>query len=239
MGKIVFLGDLHGNMVATLAMAEEIKKIQPDIVWFMGDAIGKGPENDKTCDWVKANCHRYLAGNWDRLLSKSFKVRKYPADEFYWNQIGKERFDWLDSLPLEDSIWISGYRFRLIHGRPVDQLYFDNDSMEKFIGGLTSADGKTEYSGLISADCHMPYVRSTTKGYVMNTGSVGNSLGVNNAHALLIEGDIDSKIKSTIKMTVLGVPYDNEMAVKIAQANKDLPLWESYVNEIRTGKYSR
>ena len=50
MEKIIFLADLHGNMTATLAMEQQIEQIHPDEVWFLGDAVGKGPENDTTCD---------------------------------------------------------------------------------------------------------------------------------------------------------------------------------------------
>ena len=45
MKKIVFLADLHGNMPATLAMEKELERIEPDDLWFLGDAIGKGPES--------------------------------------------------------------------------------------------------------------------------------------------------------------------------------------------------
>ena len=48
--KIVLLADLHGNMVATEAMEKELDRIQPDDVWFLGDAVGKGPDSDLTCD---------------------------------------------------------------------------------------------------------------------------------------------------------------------------------------------
>ena len=39
--KIVLLADLHGNMVATKAMEQELDRIRPDEVYFLGDAIGK------------------------------------------------------------------------------------------------------------------------------------------------------------------------------------------------------
>lgn len=44
MSKILFLADLHGNMPATLALEKEIDRIKPDVIWFLGDAVGKGPE---------------------------------------------------------------------------------------------------------------------------------------------------------------------------------------------------
>lgn len=239
MGKIIFLGDLHGNMPATEAMAREIENIKPDIVWFMGDAVGKGPESDKTCDWVRNNCDRFISGNWDLGMYENFRTREFPTDKPYWDQIGEERLNWLASLPQEDSVWISGYHFRLIHGRPIDQLYFDFDSEEKYNKGLVSSDRKTTYTGLIAADCHKPYVRNTTKGYIMNTGSVGDSLGQTNAHALLVEGDIDSRERSSIRMTILSVPYDNARAVAITEEHKEIPRWESFRTEILTGIYSR
>ena len=46
MGKILFLSDIHGNMPAVYALEKAIDKIQPDDIWFLGDAVGKGPEND-------------------------------------------------------------------------------------------------------------------------------------------------------------------------------------------------
>ena len=70
--KIVLLADLHGNMVATEAMERELDKIRPDDIWFLGDAVGKGPESDKTCDWVRTHCRHWIAGNWDRAM------RLYP-----------------------------------------------------------------------------------------------------------------------------------------------------------------
>lgn len=46
MSKIRFLADLHGNMPATLALEKEIDRIKPDVIWFLGDAVGKGPEKN-------------------------------------------------------------------------------------------------------------------------------------------------------------------------------------------------
>lgn len=51
--KIVVLADVHGNMEAVEAMEKELAKIQPDDVWFLGDAVGKGPESDRAIDWVR------------------------------------------------------------------------------------------------------------------------------------------------------------------------------------------
>ncbi len=229
--KIVLLADLHGNMVATKAMERELEKICPDDIWFLGDAVGKGPESDKTCDWVRSHCNHWIAGNWDRGLSKE----KWN-DSFYSRQIGPERFAWLDSLPLEDELTIAGMRFRLVHGRFLDPLYLSYDPDEKLRQGFRFHDGRPDANGMICADSHRPFIRPLEGGYALNTGSVGNGISMTRAHALLLEGEAQD---GPLSITVLSVPYDNRKAAEVADLYPDLPMKESYQREVLTGVYSR
>ena len=240
MSKLLFIADLHGNMTATLALEKELEKIQPDEIWFLGDAVGKGPENDKTLDWVRTHCDHFIAGNWDDGIVKGSKEADEDdpcSDSFYWKQLGKERLDWLESLPFEDEVLISGISFRLVHGRPTDINFHPYLSMDELNPGFTDSKGKV-HGGFISADCHMPYIRMHNMGYAINTGSIGNSLGLPRVHALLIEGELGSPEISLINMTILSIPYDNQLAAKIAD-EYPLPNKEAYQNEILTGVYSR
>ena len=52
MKKIAMVGDLHGNLTATLAMEKALKDYHVDEIWFLGDAVGKGPQSRETCDWA-------------------------------------------------------------------------------------------------------------------------------------------------------------------------------------------
>ena len=83
--RIVMLADLHGNLPATLAMERELQRIRPDQVWFLGDAVGKGPSNAETCDWVRARCTLCLGGNWDYGIGG----KEFPEDGYFWNQLGE------------------------------------------------------------------------------------------------------------------------------------------------------
>ena len=231
--KIVLLADLHGNMTATRAIERELDRIGPDDVWFLGDAIGKGPESDQTCDWVRSHCNHWIAGNWDRGLSLN---RDREDNAFYTSQIGPERFAWLDSLPLEDELTIAGMRFRLVHGRFLDPLYLSFDPDEKLRQGFCFKDGRPEADGMICADSHRPFIRPLEGGYAINTGSIGNNLSLPRAHALLLEGEKDG---GTLGITILSVPYDNQKAAEVANTYPDLPLKDAFRNEVLTGKYSR
>lgn len=257
MSKILFLADLHGNMPATLALEKEMERIKPDDVWFLGDAVGKGPENDKTLDWVRSNCNHYIKGNWDDGIVQSSKLLASKGDQsifnteqldknylewlgmlsFYVEQLGKERLEWLESLPWEDEVLISGINFRLIHGRPMDINYHPYLTMDELNTGFTDTNKKL-HGGFITADCHMSYIREHDLGYAINTGSVGNSLGLPRCHALVIEGELGAEEPSPISMATLSIPYDNELAARIAD-DYDLPNREAYKTEVRTGVYSR
>lgn len=73
----------------------------------------------------------------------------------------------------------------------------------------------------------------------MNTGSVGNSMGVPRAHFLLLEGEMDSREPAPLLATVVTVPYDNEAAAQLAREDPNLPHREAYITEVLTGVYSR
>lgn len=235
MKKIVMLADLHGNFTAASAMEREIAALSPDEVWFLGDAVGKGPQSAETCDWVRRSCTRFIGGNWDYWLADS--DNKFPDNEFFRRQLGGERLAWLAALPREFDVLISGVRFRVFHGRPAADLIQGWDG-DDFMADFFRANG-TVYGGIICGDSHRPFVRSTGAGYAVNTGSVGNSLGVPNAHALLLEGEPNCPEAAPLRMTILSVPYDNEAAAEIARRTEGLPAKEAYINEILTGVYSR
>lgn len=233
MKKIIMIADLHGNMPATLAMEKEIERLKPDDVWFLGDAVGKGPESDKTVDWVREHCAHFIGGNWDYGIANA----EFPGDDFYYNQLGEERLSWLRQLPMEAELLVSGMHFRLFHGRPVTPLFQGSDSDEQLASYFES--DKRQYQGIICADSHRPFIRLTNAGYAVNTGSVGNSLCVTRAHGLLLEGEIDCEEDAPLHLSVLSVPYDNQMSANIAEQYAKLPNKEAYIREILTGVYSR
>ena len=231
--KIAFIGDLHGNYIATQALEAELRRHQPDEIWFLGDAVGKGPQNAETCDWVRANCTLCVGGNWDYGIGG----KEFAEDGYFWAQLGPERMEWLRTLPPERDVWISGVHFRLFHGRPVTPLISVQADKEVFAQAFR-ANGEV-YTGIIFADSHRPFVRSLNDGYALNTGSVGNSMGVPRAHALIIDGELGSQTDASMTMTILSVPYDNEAAAELARQDVNLPHRESFITEVLTGIYSR
>ncbi len=224
--RIVLLGDLHGNRPATLAMEAALRDLGADRVWFMGDAVGKGPSSAFTCDWVRAHCDAFIGGNWDYGIGG----QEFPEDGYYWRQLGPERMAWLNGLPREAELTLGGVRWRLFHGRPVTELLQANSDRAALEATLTTERGT--FGGAIFADSHRPFVRTLNTGYICNTGSVGNGIGVPRAHCMILED-------APLRMTVVSVPYDNGAAAEDARRDPDLPHRDAWIREVLTGVYSR
>lgn len=229
--RILFLADLHGNWEATQALERGIANIPRDQTWFLGDAVGKGPSNVQTCDWVRTHCDHFAGGNWDYGIGG----KEFPADGYFWETLGEERLQWLRSLPRELEITLSGRRFRVFHGRPVTDLLQGSDDNAVLEEPFQSENGA--FGGVIFADSHRPFIRTLKTGYICNTGSVGNSLGVPRAHALLLEGGETEA--DPLLFTVLSFAYDNAKAAEVAAAEENLPHKEAYIKEVLTGVYAR
>ena len=232
MRRYLFLADFHGNVPATLAMEKAIAPLGAEEVWFLGDAVGKGPGSRMTCDWVRAHCDHFLGGNWDYGIGG----KEFPADDYYWNQLGPERMAWLNGLPREAELWLSGIRFRLFHGRPVEDL-MTVDMDKSVLSGAFHPRGEA-FGGVIFADSHRPFFRTLNDGYMMNTGSVGNSMGVPRAHALVVDAE-PGPAPGPLVCSILSVPYDNEAAAELARQDPGLPFRDAWITEVLTGVYSR
>ena len=231
MTRIALIADLHGNRPAVEALEKDLALRGADRVWCLGDLVGKGPDSVFTCDWAKSNCEVILQGNWDIGVAR----RAFPNDRFYWEQLGNERLRWLEQLPREYRCRISGSRVRLIHGRPVmDPMLFIEDDRER-LEAYFEADCDT----LIYADTHRQGLRLLGTGKrLVNTGSVGNGMGLNQVQYCLMEGEADSAAGMPLVFSFPTLPYDHERAARDAEV-PGLYGKEAYIREVNTGIYSR
>ena len=232
--KLALIADLHGNWTATQALEKDLQRRNIDEIYCLGDLVGKGPSSHKTFDWVFDNCSVVIGGNWDYGLNRKL----FPADGFYWEQLGQSRLDKLATLPKEHHFTLCGQHLRMIHGRPVtsDGLLNPTADPQEILPYLTS-DDKT-FQGLIYADWHRAFYRVLSGGLVINTGSVGNSMGVPNVFYAILEGTM-GKAVAPLDVTLVSLPYNNQKAVKEALATPGLPNREAYIAEVTTGVYSR
>lgn len=232
--QIALVGDLHGNRPAVEALQRDLELVKPDTIWCLGDLVGKGPSNDFTFDWVRQHCQLILGGNWDYGVGH----KRFPADDFYWEQLGEERLAFLRALPLEHHFTFSGRRIRLFHGRPVmeEQVVAHHDSaaiMPFFDDGQGG-----RFDAVIYADAHRQALRTLTPGLFVNIGSVGNAMGEPRCCYAILCGEMGDK-SAPFEIRLRQLDYDRDQAVRDAQAAPRLPRGEAYIREIQTGLYSR
>ena len=232
--QIALIADLHGNRPAVEALERDLAFIQPDRIFCLGDMVGKGPSNDFTFDWAMEHCDLLLGGNWDYGVG----FQEFPLDEYYWQQLGEERLQALRELPRETEITLSGRRIRLLHGRPVMEnlvvAYHDISVIDPF---FNAPDGG-RYDAVVYADAHRQAMRTISPGLFVNTGSVGNAMGVPKCCYAILSGE-EGNEPAPFEIRLRQLDYDRDQAVQDALLAPGVPRIETYIREIQTGIYSR
>ena len=232
--QIALIADLHGNRPAVEALERDLAQIRPDKIFCLGDMVGKGPSNDFTFDWAMKHCDLILGGNWDFGVG----YQEFPNDRYYWDQLGEERLKTLRELPLEHEMMMSGQRIRLFHGRPVmENLIFAINDASLIDPFFVDQQGR-RYDAVIYADAHRQAMRTMSPGLFVNTGSIGNAIGVPKCFYAILCGE-EGDTPGPLEIRLRQLDYDREQAVRDALAAPTLPRVESYIREIQTGIYSR
>lgn len=235
--RIALFGDLHGNMVAVEAFHQDVKARHVDALYCLGDLVGKGPRSPETMDWALAHCDIVLQGNWDEMVCDESVIS--TGGPWLREQLGAGRVRRLSTLPFEHRFSFAGRHVRLIHGRPiVPTTVFSFMPLEDRARLFASGDHQPDMVGF--SDIHRPFYQHIDQcGILFNTGSIGNPLARQpQISYVILEGEMGETF-GPLTHTFVQLPYDREEAVRQAEAVPGLPFAEAFINEIRTGRYSR
>ena len=247
MDKIAIISDVHGNITALNAVLTDIKNRQISKIISLGDNITKCTHPDLVIDTLKKECDIILLGNCDYEICKPESKNKN-----FWtrNKIGEDNANYILTLPKSYEFYLSGHLIRLFHASPhsLTQIFNpmyshgDNNSIE------ITPDKLFENSSFISktdddpipnivgyGHIHTPFVVRYKNRTLFNPGSVGVPIEMLNtdindktnifstvASYIILEGNLDEKILSTISFQLIRVPYDIEKEIKDLQSS-DMP----------------
>ena len=81
-GRILAIGDIHGNFTKFMSMYNKIGVTDRDIVIFLGDYIDRGTENKAMLEWIMEESKKEniiaLRGNHEQmLLNFAYGIDKY------------------------------------------------------------------------------------------------------------------------------------------------------------------
>ncbi|MDX1995765.1 MAG: metallophosphoesterase family protein [bacterium] len=241
MDKIAIISDVHGNMPALETVLEDIRRRGIDLIYNLGDLVGKGPNSDLAIDRCREVCQVIVRGNWDDTIATA---ELNPAGRWYHAQIGLERIMYLASLPNAYDFWLSGKRVRLYHAS--EESVFKRIHPSHPYEDLRRMFGNTPFTGLDGrppdivgyGDIHSAYMLSLSRDQkvLFNAGSVGNPLDRPLATYVILSGELDSQEPGLFSIDFVRLPYDIEQAIEEAR-RLNTPDVEAYAVELRTAVY--
>jgi len=170
----------------------------------------------------------------DYLIKQPFE-----NEAFAWNRelLGRERLNYLSSLPKYHEFFLSGKLVRLSHAHPDDifNRIFASDSIDKKMTMFNRVDQGEIPSVVGYGDIHTAYIQSFKEKTIFNTASVGNSLDINQASYVQLSGNLTEN-SGEISIEFVRIPYDIQRSISIAK-KANMPEWEEYAEELTTCKY--
>jgi protein phosphatase len=236
--RIAIISDVHGNIPALEAVFDDIHQRKISRIFCLGDMVGKGPNSDIALDLVKKNCEMIVLGNWDDFITKE---SEYEAARWHQKVLGKERLEYISTLPFSFEFFMSGKYIRLFHASP-RSLYeriqpWDNYEKRMSLFDYSEFCKEEKQADVVGyGDIHNAYMQNLDEKILFNVGSVGNPLGLTQASYVIIEGKYGDLTLAPLNIQFVRVPYDIELAIQQA-IDVDMPSLEPYIKELRTGKY--
>jgi protein phosphatase len=233
--EIALIADVHGNLPALEAVLCDIDARGIDRVFFLGDAVGKGPQSAEAVDVIFQRCERVVRGNWEDAVLDGW-IGTAP---YYRETLGDERLRKLRDLPLGIFMTLSGRTVKLFHGRTtIDQVVFSSSPKEEILKVINAMGDSSDVVGF--ADVHQPFVRMCETHMLFNIGSVGNPCdGIPQSSYAILRGSDDSETVAPLSLELVRLPYDRERSIQAAMDAPDLPGRDLYIQEVRTGLYQR
>ncbi len=190
--RIAILSDAHGNLEATMAVLLDIDEfVNPNDIWFLGDAVGYGPQPSEVLDLIRKRARLMLRGNHDTALFDpdtfdDLNPRARVALDWTRSNVSEADVDFFRKLPIyrEDE----GLGLFLSHASPHESnrwhYLFGPDEAERAFSSvgnpivitghshipLCFTKKKTVTSQVLSAG-DIELVPGTR--YILNPGSVG------------------------------------------------------------------
>ncbi|TWT82068.1 phosphodiesterase [Planctomycetes bacterium CA13] len=196
--KRALISDIHGNYDALTAVLADIRTVNVDDIYCLGDIIGYGPNPCECLDSVMKEAKLTILGNHDQAaLFDPEGFNPMALQAIYWTRDQLDngpgspdqvnaRWDFLGELPRQ----IDEGEYRFVHGSPRDptneyvfpEYVFDTRKMEILFGKIEHVCfmGHTHLPGVFTTECEFispdecDHVYQLSREKVMiNVGSVG------------------------------------------------------------------
>lgn len=180
--RIAVISDIHGNLPALRAVAEDIARRGCDLVLDCGDLLSGPLWPAETAAWLRARDWPTVAGNHERQLLACADRPGERADMLAHAALDDTTLDWLRALP-QALRPVPGVL--MLHGRPDSDLEYLLETVAPDAGRLgarmaTSGEIAQRLAGLaawpqllLCGHSHQPRALRVADTLIVNPGSVG------------------------------------------------------------------
>jgi predicted phosphodiesterase len=170
--RAAFISDVHANLVAFLAVMERIEHLGIESIFNAGDIVGYYPLPNEIIHQFREHDIVTIKGNHDQAVldAETGPMNSIAVSVVNWTakKIGPEERRYLGGLEDRMDVNIGPFRSSIFHGSPrcPDEYIYEDDATEELLDCCGSRL-------LVLGHTHVPFVKYTDKGVIMNPGSVG------------------------------------------------------------------
>jgi putative phosphoesterase len=170
--RLAFISDVHSNLPALESVLEAAEESGAEQILNAGDIVGYNPYPNQVIRLLESKGVQSIQGNHDRatLSGDTSWFNPYAAKAIDWtrDQLDRQSERFLAGLPLELDANRADTRLRLVHGSPADpdEYVFPHQANAHL---LRLAGTQV----LVMGHTHIPFVKRTKGGLLLNPGSVG------------------------------------------------------------------
>jgi diadenosine tetraphosphatase ApaH/serine/threonine PP2A family protein phosphatase len=223
--RYAVLGDVHGNLQALEAVAEEVRRLDVDRVLNLGDVVGYGASPGACLDLLEDLDATGVAGNHDWAVLGKMSVEYFNSDardsvEWTRNELTERHMSMLRRLPLQRCV--DGVT--LVHSNPFAPEYFDYiqthydvqltfDSMSTHVGFVGHSHVPVMFANTVPVSCFLvqEYEVEEVTRIVVNVGSVGQPRDLNPQASYAVYDTDEGKV------TMHRVDYNVHAAAKLIE----------------------
>jgi predicted phosphodiesterase len=104
--RFALISDVHSNLEALEAVLKDIRKRKREAIFFLGDAVGYGPNPNECLEMLRDNCKVLLAGNHDWAAIGRAEIEyfnEYAKAAVLWTRevLSEKNRKFIDTLPLQ------------------------------------------------------------------------------------------------------------------------------------------
>jgi putative phosphoesterase len=178
--QIAVLADIHGNLPALEAVAADLERLNPDLVFVAGDFQNRGPNPREVTQFVAKSGWTLLRGNHEDYVIRQSQKSGAPdaTDSYNWlparwtADLTSDFVELIKQLPIATTLLgPDNVSIVVAHGSP-------RSNNEGFFPTTTEAKAKemigNDPPGLLCVGhSHLPFVRQINSTLLVNVGAVG------------------------------------------------------------------